>query len=110
MKKCILFSFVTLLFFSCKSKVDLIVYNAKVYTVDSVFSTAEAIAVKEGKIEAVGSSKDLLEKYEATEKLDAGGKAVYPGFIDAHAHFFRYGLGLQTADLVETESWEANFK
>lgn len=106
MKQFLSFLLVTILFFSCKPKVDLIVYNAKVYTVDSAFSTAEAIAVKGGKIEAVGSSNDLLEKYEAAEKMDAGGKAVYPGFIDAHAHFFRYGLGLQTADLVDTESWD----
>ncbi|HUC80861.1 MAG TPA: amidohydrolase, partial [Flavisolibacter sp.] len=38
--------------------------------------------------------------------IDAEGKAIYPGLIDAHAHFFRYGLGLQTADLVGTESWQ----
>ena len=92
--------------FSCKQKSDLLVYNAKVYTVDSTFSTAEAFVVREGKIEAVGNTKDLLDQYDAAEKLDAGGKAVYPGFIDAHAHFYRYGLGLQTADLVETQSWE----
>ena len=103
-----LFSLLVLSFFlfSCQQKVDLLIYNAKVYTVDSSFSMAEAIAVKGGKIEAVGSSKELLEKYDATEKIDAGGKPVYPGFIDAHAHFFRYGLGLQTADLVETKSWD----
>jgi hypothetical protein len=93
---------------SCASQenVDLIVYNAKIYTVDSSFSTAEAIAVKDGKIVAVGSSKELTDHYTAKEKTDAQGKFIYPGFIDAHAHFYRYGLGLQTADLVETTSWE----
>jgi len=47
-----------------------------------------------------------LEKYDAREKVDAKGKFIYPGFIDAHAHFYRYGLGLQTANLVDTESWD----
>ena len=106
MKQTLFLFLIAFLLFSCKQKVDLIVYNAKVYTVDSSFSTAEALAVKGGKIEAVGSSSELLEKYDATERLDAGGKTIYPGFIDAHAHFFRYGLGLQTADLVDTKSWD----
>jgi predicted amidohydrolase YtcJ len=37
--------------------------------------------------------------------IDAGGKAVYPGFIDAHAHFYEYGLGLQDVKLVGAKSW-----
>ena len=88
------------------SNVDLIVYNAKIYTVDSSFSVAEAMAIKNGKIEAVGTSKDITANYTASEKIDAAGKIIYPGLIDAHAHFYRYGLGLQTADLVGTTSWE----
>ncbi|MES1218972.1 MAG: amidohydrolase [Bacteroidota bacterium] len=97
-----------LLMLSCsqKEKIDLLVYNAVVYTVDSAFSTAEAIAVKDGKIVEVGKTADLQNKYEAKENSDAGGKFIYPGLIDAHAHFFEYGLGLQTDDLVGTESWE----
>ncbi|HZH01800.1 MAG TPA: amidohydrolase, partial [Flavisolibacter sp.] len=102
----ILFALFALLLASCSQKVDLLVYNARVYTVDSTFSIAEALAVKDGKIEAIGTTKELTEKYEAKEKIDAGGKFIYPGLIDAHAHFYRYGLGLQTADLVDTESWE----
>lgn len=106
MKHFFALAFLSIFLFSCKQQADLLVYNAKVYTVDSAFSTAEAFAVKDGKILAVGSSSQLLEDYEAKEKIDAGGKAVYPGLIDAHAHFFRYGLGLQTADLVDTKSWD----
>ncbi|MCW3073743.1 MAG: amidohydrolase [Flaviaesturariibacter sp.] len=101
-------AFATLLFQSCRStaEADLIVYNAKIYTVDNSFSTVEAMAIKDGKIEATGTTADIMKKYAAKEKIDAGGKAVYPGFIDAHAHFYRYGLGLGTADLVGTTSWE----
>ncbi|MBO9567091.1 MAG: amidohydrolase [Niastella sp.] len=93
---------------SCKSKqqADLIVFNATVYTVDSAFSTAEALAIKDGKILAVGKTTDLLAQYDAKEKKDAQGKFIYPGLIDAHAHFFRYGMGLRTANLVGTASWD----
>ena len=49
---------------------------------------------------------ELEKKYEVKEKMDAAGKFIYPGFIDAHAHFVSYGINLQTADLVGTNSWE----
>lgn len=96
--------------FACKKKdynADLIVTNARVYTVDSAFTIAEAFALKGGKILAVGNTADITDKYSAPETIDAKGKAVYPGFIDAHAHFYEYGLGLQEADLTGTKSWEA---
>lgn len=92
-------------FFPPKQQVDLIVYNATIYTVDAHFTKAEAIAIKDGKIIATGTTKDIGQQYEATEKIDAQNKYIYPGFIDAHAHFFQYGLGLQTADLTGTNSW-----
>lgn len=92
---------------SCgKKQADLIVYNATIYTVDSSFSTAEALAVKDGKILAVGKTADLQNEYEAKESIDAQGKFIYPGFIDAHAHFYRYGLALSSVDLTGTTSWD----
>ncbi len=93
---------------SCKNKqkIDLLVYNATVYTVDSSFSKAEAIAVQKGKIVAVGNSNDLLNEFDPEEKIDAQGKFIFPGFIDAHSHFLDYGLGLNQADLVGTGSWD----
>lgn len=93
---------------SCSSKkqVDLIIFNANIYTVDSAFSSAESFAVKDGKFIAVGSSEEIQEQYEATETIDAEGKAVYPGFIDSHCHFYGYGEGLQEVDLVGTKSFD----
>ncbi|RYZ50244.1 MAG: amidohydrolase, partial [Chitinophagaceae bacterium] len=82
-----------------KKKADLLLHNGKLYTVDAKFSVASAMVVKDGKILEVGDSKTLRTAYDATETIDAGGKAVYPGLIDAHAHFLGYGLGLQSADL-----------
>ena len=89
-----------------KPKADLVIYNAKIYTVNSKFDIAEAIAIKDGKILAIGSSADIRKQFTGTEELDANGKPIYPGFIDAHAHFFGYGESLQSADLTETKSWD----
>ena len=99
---------VSIFLFACnqREKIDLLVYNATIYTVDSSFSVTDAIAVKDGKIIETGKTSDLQNKFEAIEKIDANGKFIYPGFIDAHAHFVGYGLGLQTVDLVGTESWD----
>jgi predicted amidohydrolase YtcJ len=98
-----------LVFTACTNTntVDLLIHNAKIYTADSNFSVAEAVAIKEGKIIATGTSENLLATYKSKETINADGLFVYPGFIDAHAHFYRYGLGLQTADLTGTTSWLA---
>lgn len=92
---------------SCNNdaKVDTIFINGTVYTVDSSFSKAEAVAIKAGKIIAAGSTADLQKKYTAKETIDLQGKFLYPGFIDAHAHFYRYGLGLREINLTGTTSW-----
>ncbi|MEO7211947.1 amidohydrolase [Mucilaginibacter sp.] len=95
---------------ACKQKeynADTLVKNALVYTVDSTFSTADAFVISNGKIIAVGKSDTLEQKYFAKETIDAGGKPVYPGFIDAHTHFYEYGLGLQEVNLVGSKSWNA---
>ena len=91
---------------SNKIPVDLIVNNAVIYTIDSSFSIAEAMAIKDGKIIATGTAANILSHYQPKRLLDAAGKFIYPGLIDAHTHFYRYGLGLQTANLVGTHSWE----
>jgi len=94
---------------ACKQKdynVDLLVKNALVYTVDSNFTTADAFVVNAGKIVAVGKADTLEQKYKAHEVIDAKGKPIYPGFIDAHAHFYSYGLSLQEVRLEKTKSWQ----
>lgn len=91
---------------STREKADLLVYNATIYTLDSAFSTAEAMLIRDGKILATGDTASLLKNYEVKEKLDAGGKFIYPGLIDAHAHFVGYAQSLHTVNLVGTGSWE----
>ena len=106
--RCLLLLLLASLLFSCssKEKVDLLVYNAVVYTVDSAFTITEAIAVKDGKIAATGTTDALKKTYRAAKEVDAQGKALYPGLIDAHTHFYRYALGLNSVNLVGTGSWQ----
>lgn len=97
----ILFAACMLLFAACSNKqqVDTIVHNAVIYTVDSAFTTAQAMAVKDGKIVYVGKEEDVMGRYAAKDTVDAKGNAVYPGFIDAHAHFVGYAQSLASVDL-----------
>ena len=94
--------------FSCsKTKVDLIVHNANVYSVDNQFSKANAFAIKDGKFVAIGSDKDILKHYDAAYTLDAQGQSIYPGFIDGHCHFVGYGeTKVRFADLNGCNSFD----
>ncbi|WP_228235195.1 amidohydrolase [Allomuricauda sp. M10] len=100
--------FLILLIFACnpKEEVDLIVYNANIYTVDDTFSKANFVAIKDGKFVAVSDKADIYKKYNAKEELDAEGKTIVPGLIDAHCHFYGLGLNQQVVDLVGTTSLE----
>jgi predicted amidohydrolase YtcJ len=108
MKK-LFFLLILAAFSSCSKKqnVDLMVFNATIYTVDSAFTTADAMAVHNGKIVAIGTKTELEKQFTATEKSDLGGKFVYPGFYDAHCHFYGYGSNLiKRVDLSGTKSFE----
>ena len=85
---------------------DLILTNGTVYTVDNAFSKAEAIAVKDHRILAVGSTREITEGYRAGQVIDLKGACVYPGWIDAHCHFYGYGMNLNAVDLTGTGSVE----
>jgi predicted amidohydrolase YtcJ len=101
-------SVISIFFTSCKSshEVDTIVHNAVVYTVNEQFATAQAFAVSEGKIVAVGTNDEILKKYKGKETIDAEGRPVYPGFIDAHAHFVAYGQSLFQVNLFGATSFD----
>ncbi|MGS2761791.1 amidohydrolase [Sinomicrobium sp. M5D2P9] len=97
-----------LVFNSCKKKepVDIVVTNANVYTVNNAFDKAGSFAIKDGKFVAVGSVKEIGDKYSAREIIDVNGKTVIPGLIDAHCHFYGLGLNQQNADLRGTASFD----
>jgi len=91
---------------SKKEKVDLLVTNANIYTVNANFAKAEAFAIRNGKFIAVGKSQVLKNKYDASKYIDANGKTILPGLIDAHCHFFGLGLQQQKVDLTGTKSYD----
>jgi predicted amidohydrolase YtcJ len=109
MKRYILI-FSLLLLTSClkknKTAVDTIVTNATIYTVDEAFNTATAMAISDGKIVAIGSDGEILKSFESKNTIEAKGKFIYPGLIDAHCHFYGFGLSLQEVDLRGTTSME----
>ncbi|MDB4292951.1 amidohydrolase [Maribacter sp.] len=89
-----------------KEEVDLVVINANVYTVDDGFSQAQAFAVHKGKFVAVGTTDEIRDVYTSEQILDADGRTITPGLIDAHCHFYGLGLNQQLADLGGTKSFD----
>jgi len=89
-----------------KESVDLLVVNAKLYTVDPSGAGGTAFAVHNGRFVAVGESAALIARYRALHTIDAGGKAITPGLIDAHCHFYGLGQNQQIVDLVGTKSYQ----
>ena len=91
---------------SCSTeKADLIIHNAKIYTVNDAFDIKSAVAIKDGKFIAIGG-EEILSKYNANDLLDIKGLAVYPGLIDAHCHFYQLGLAQEQVDLRGSKSVE----
>ncbi|MEP6778743.1 MAG: amidohydrolase [Gemmatimonadaceae bacterium] len=86
---------------------DLIVTNARVYTADDAHPQAEAFAARDGKIVFVGSAREASAlKGPATKVVDANGRTVIPGMVDAHAHFNGIAQALRTVDLTDTRSYD----
>lgn len=89
-----------------KEEVDMVVVNANIYTVDGEFSKAEAFAIQKGKFVAVGTSKEIRKIYTSDQIVDADGRTITPGLIDAHCHFYGLGLTQQVVDLVGSSSYK----
>jgi predicted amidohydrolase YtcJ len=93
---------------------DLILYNAKVYTVDEEKPWAEAVAIKDGQIVYVGNNKDVqiwVDSNTVQQNLD--GKMLLPGFIDSHAHLIMGGAYVRSLSLdtyATPELWLAQIK
>ena len=84
---------------------DLIIHNARVWTVDSAHPEAEAVAILGDRIVAVGSNHQIEAWHGArTKVVDAGGKRLLPGFNDAHVHFTDGGAQLDNVELNDATS------
>ena len=93
-----------------KTSVDLIITDATIYKVDKNFDKANAMAIKDGKIVAIGSNAEIVNNYQSDKNVNAKGKFIYPGLIDAHCHFYGFGLSLQEVDLRGTKSMDEVIK
>jgi predicted amidohydrolase YtcJ len=90
-----------------KPAADLIVRDAKIWTVDKATPTAQAVAVLGERIVAVGSDADVdAWRGPKTRVVDAGGKLLLPGFDDAHVHFVSGGAQLDSVQLTNATSAE----
>ena len=88
-----------------KPAADLIITNAKIWTVDKSMPSAEAVAVLGERIVAVGSNTDIdAWRGPRTHVIDAGGKRLLPGFNDAHVHFVSGGRQLVSIQLNDASS------
>ena len=90
---------------SCSEKVDLIVHNATIYSVDSNYTKYSSLAVKDGKFKYVGGD-EILSNFSSQNIINAQGLPIYPGFIDSHAHFYDLGFYINQVDLKNTKSIE----
>ena len=83
---------------------DLVLYNSKIYTADSINTVAESVAIKDNSIIFVGSNKDI-ESYKCNAVImDLSDAFVYPGFIDAHVHLKGTGYRELTLNLQGSKS------
>jgi predicted amidohydrolase YtcJ len=86
---------------------DLIVTGGKIYTVDDSHPFVGALAVRDGRVQFIGSPAEaMLLRGPVTKMIDATGRTVIPGMVDAHAHLFGLGRFLRSLDLRETKSYD----
>ena len=86
---------------------DLVLRNGNIVTVDDDNPTAQAIAVRDGRIVAVGSDAEI-DGYvgTGTEVIDLDGKTAIPGFIEGHAHFTGVGMSTLQLNLMDVANWD----
>jgi predicted amidohydrolase YtcJ len=99
--------FLAFVFITCAwaADADLILHNGKILTVDAQFAVKQAVAVKDGKISAVGRDADVLkERGAGTRVIDLKGRTVLPGLFDSHVHALEAGLSEFRAPLPALDS------
>jgi hypothetical protein len=94
---------------------DTVMLNGTIYTMDEAGTIAEAVAIKDGKILAVGTT-EAIEAYvvDSTEVLDLKGQTVYPGFFDSHMHpamsAVNYVFAVVMSDVTGVDNYVAKIK
>lgn len=109
MKKMLLGLALLTFLFSCgqKETADLILTNARVYTVHEKQPRAEAVAIRGDRIMAVGSTEEIAAlRGDSTTVLDLGGRFLMPGFIEGHGHFSGLGNSLMNLNFLKSRNWD----
>ena len=88
-----------LFFHTVPEPADVLYVNARIYSMDEKMSVAEAMATRGDRIVAIGSKSDVERRVRPKQTVDLGGKTVFPGFIDAHAHLMSLGFSRITVEL-----------
>ena len=90
-----------------KDRPDLIFINGNILTMDDARPRAEAVAVRDGLIAAVGKSKEIESLGgPGARRIDLEGKTMIPGFIEGHAHLLYLGRSLQELKLADASTWD----
>lgn len=103
----ILISFLLITLSGCfkGEKVDLIIHNAQIHTMDNKLSVHEAMAVHNGKIIEIGPERSILNRFRAEETINAEQKDIYPGFHDGHGHIMSLASQRLVVDLTGSQSY-----
>lgn len=82
-----------------------ILHNGRIITVDADFSIAEAVSIRDGRFEAVGTSQDILAKAgPGTQIVDLNGRTAVPGLFDSHVHLYMTGMEAPRVPLIDCRS------
>lgn len=97
-----------IIFSSCqrKQKVDYIIKDTVIYTMNKNNEVAQCMAVSNGKIVSIGTNEDVLNDYDSDSIVSLKNQFIYPAFIDAHAHFFGLANYLGECNLIGAKSVE----
>jgi len=108
MKVKLILAFITLFTISCETeKADMIIHNGTIYTMNDFMPTAEAVAVINGKVAALGKYKDLDYLIgPKTKIINLNGAMMTPGLIEGHGHFYGLGLAKMQLDLSTASSYD----
>lgn len=106
LKQSCIILFLSVLLSSCikTEKADLVIHNAVIYSVDENFTVYQAMAIADGKIIELGAEREIMNRYKADKFVDAGSRAVFPGFYDAHSHFLGTATNKGELNLFGVES------
>lgn len=84
---------------------DMILYNGKLHTQDSNYPQATAVAIRDGRILAVGKDTEIQSMASPrTRQIDLGSRRVLPGMTDSHFHYYDWALNRRRLELADTAS------